>query len=218
MSLETRTPPKTIYRIAHKPDAWEPPDWSRAQSDGTFGNRFDDPDGLYRVLYAASQELSCFLETLARFRPDLALLAEFSEIEGADDFFPLGEVPREWCDRRLLGSACAWGKYADIYASEWIAFLRRKLAAESSHLGLSDLDSSVLQRDTPRRITQLASSRAFKLGYPGIYYRSRYGSDLENWALFEPFQITEGTSMAIPANHPAMRQALTMLGLRLSPA
>ncbi|HEV2396254.1 MAG TPA: hypothetical protein VGS27_04900, partial [Candidatus Sulfotelmatobacter sp.] len=47
-------------------------DWSRANSDGTFGNRFDDPEGYYRVLYAASQKLSCFLETLARFRPDLS--------------------------------------------------------------------------------------------------------------------------------------------------
>jgi hypothetical protein len=32
-----------------------------------LGNRFDDPDGLYRVLYASAQPLGCYLETLARF-------------------------------------------------------------------------------------------------------------------------------------------------------
>ena len=53
--LEGKTPPETIYRIGRKPDPWQPPDWSRANPDGTFGNRFDDPEGYYRVLYAASR-------------------------------------------------------------------------------------------------------------------------------------------------------------------
>ena len=57
--------------MARYPDAWQLPDWSRAK-DGTFGNRFDDPESEYRVLYASSQQVSCFVETLARFRPDLA--------------------------------------------------------------------------------------------------------------------------------------------------
>jgi hypothetical protein len=45
-----------------------PPDWASAEPDGTFGNRFDDPDATYRVLYASSQRLGCFVETLARFQ------------------------------------------------------------------------------------------------------------------------------------------------------
>jgi len=67
--LETRNPPVQIFRVARKSDPWQPPDWSRSNPDGTFGNRFDDPEGYYRVLYASSQKLSCFIETLARFRP-----------------------------------------------------------------------------------------------------------------------------------------------------
>ncbi len=44
--------------------------WSYAAAiDGTFGNRYDDPDASYRVLYASSQRIGAFLETLARFRP-----------------------------------------------------------------------------------------------------------------------------------------------------
>ena len=163
--LETKSPPEAIFRIARKPDPWEAPDWSRANPDGTFGNRFDDPEGYYRVLYASSQKLSCFLETLARYRPDLSLLAELRGIEGEDDFVPLGTVPSEWRDERLLGTAAVEGDYADIFAAEWIAFLRPRLAGECFRLGLSDLDAPVLQSHAPRRLTQLASLEVSRRGY-----------------------------------------------------
>jgi hypothetical protein len=128
--LKSKQLEKEIFRIGRRPDPWQPPDWSRANPDGTFGNRFDDPGGNYRVLYAASQELSLYIETLARFRPNFELLAELKEIEGEDDFFPAGEVPNEWCDGRMLGSASGSGAYADIYASGWVAFLRGNLEGE----------------------------------------------------------------------------------------
>jgi hypothetical protein len=67
--------------------------------------------------------------------------------------------------------------------------LRQTLASECMKLGLDDLDVSVLQQGKPRRLTQLSSLEVYKAGLNGIYYRSRYGHDLENWALFEPFQI-----------------------------
>jgi hypothetical protein len=92
--LDTKTPIAPLFRLGRKPDPWNPPDWSRAQPDGTFGDRFDDPQGNYRVLYAATQRVSCFVETLARFRPDLSLIAELHAIAGEDDYVPLGTVPR----------------------------------------------------------------------------------------------------------------------------
>jgi hypothetical protein len=84
--------PGVIYRLGRKPDPWAPPDWASAGSDGTFGNRFDDPNATYRVLYASSQRLGCFVETLARFRIDPTLRAELAQIEGADDYRPLGNL------------------------------------------------------------------------------------------------------------------------------
>jgi RES domain len=209
--LEGKHPPETIFRIARKPDPWQPADWSRANPDGTFDNRFDDPEGYYRVLYASSQRLSCFLETLARYRADLSLLAELNEIEGANDFFPLGAVPREWSEGRLLGSAHAEGNYADVYAAEWIAFLRHRLAGECVRLGIDELDASVLQRHAPRRITQLASLEARRKNFDGIYYRSRYGHDLENWALFEPFRLLRTSSEAIRPDDRMFLEALRIL-------
>ncbi len=212
--FETTTPSTPIFRLGRRPDPWEPPDWSRAHTDGTFGNRFDDPSGYYRVLYASSQRLSCFLETLARFRPDLALLVELNEIEGEDDFVPLGQIPREWCDRRMLGACTARGSYADIYAVQWVSHLRRTLAAECLKLGFEDLDVAVLQQGEPRRLTQLASLEVFKAGMDGIHYRSRYGHDLENWALFEPFQISvTDDAKAIALNDSDLLRACEILGL-----
>jgi len=214
--LEGKRPPKIIFRIARKPDPWQPADWSRANPDGTFGNRFDDPEGYYRVLYASTQKLSCFLETLGRFRLDLSLADELSEIEGEDDFFPLGSVPKEWRDERMLGHARAGGDYADICASEWIVHLRHRLAGECLKLGLDDLDASVLQRHAPRRITQLASLEARRKNFDGVRYLSRYGHDLENWALFEPFRLITSGSEPIAENDPVFREALEMLNLKLA--
>lgn len=214
--FESKRPPATIFRIARKPDPWQAPDWSRANPDGTFGNRFDDPEGYYRVIYAATQKLSCFVETLARFRADLSLLAELNEIEGENDFVPLGTVPREWRDERLLGFAHADGQYADIYASGWILLLRHRLAAECLRLGLSDLDAAVLQRYAPRRITQLASLEARRRSFDGVYYRSRYGHDLENWALFEPFRISNQGSESIAPDDATFLEAARMLELRVA--
>ena len=54
-----------------------------------FGNRFDDFDAEYRVLYASSQLKSCYIETLARFRRDPTLQAELNAIKGANDYHAL---------------------------------------------------------------------------------------------------------------------------------
>ena len=128
--LDTKTPNSLLFRLGRKPDPWSPPDWSRALPNGTFGNRFDDPQGNYRVLYAATQRVSCFIETLARFRPDLSLIAELQEIAGEDDYVPLGRATRTAalvveglrtsrsrilcrCDSRVCSAAafrCAWCK------------------------------------------------------------------------------------------------------------
>lgn len=203
-----------IYRLGRKPDPWSPTDWASAGPDGTFGNRFDDPEAMYRVVYASSQRLGCFLETLARFRVDHRLLAELAEIEGEDDYCPLGEVPLGWVEKRVMGVATAGGEYADICSSEWVSRLRIALAGHLDRFGLDDLDASVLQMTAPRKLTQLVSRVAFSEGWAGIYYRSKYGHDIENWALFEPFQINLRGSESIQTDDPDLQRALRLHGLR----
>jgi RES domain len=215
MELEERRPTEPVYRLGRRPNAWQPPEWFLAHSDGTFGSRFDDPDGYYRVLYASSQRLACFVETLARFRPDLSLLAELDAIEGEDDYVALGTLPRDWLDVRTMGTAEIEGVFADIYGIAWVSQLRRTLAAEALRLGVKDIDLSSLERAEPRRLTQLASREAYMLSFAGVFYRSRYGQTLENWAIFEPFPLEHATSKEFSADDPDLREALRLHGIQL---
>jgi RES domain len=204
-----------IYRLGRKPAPWSVPDWAAAGPDGTFGNRFDDPKATYRVLYASSQRLGCFLETLARFRVDPTILAELAEIDGENDYTPAGEVPVEWVQKRIMGSANLEGEYADICSSEWISRLRTLLAPHLRRFQVEDLDASVLQQTAPRSLTQLISEIAFHDRFAGIYYRSKYGHDIENWALFEPFQMTVLDLLPLQSNDPDLQRALVLHSLRL---
>jgi len=95
MDLELKRPSGPLFRVGRDRDGWAIPDWAYAKEDGTFGNRFDDPMGVYRVLYASSQRLGCFIETLARFRVDVSFVADLALMEnGEDDFTAFGTVRR----------------------------------------------------------------------------------------------------------------------------
>jgi RES domain len=169
------------------------------------------------VLYSSSQRLGCFLETLACFRKDLKVIAELRKVAGDDDYTPFGTVPLEWLENRLIGSAVAKGRYADICASASIGYLRTVLATQLLEMELEELDASTLQFTAPRLLTQQISRLMYESKFDGIYYRSKYGHDLDNWAFFEPFKIQSPTSSAIRANDPDFRRALKIHALRLAP-
>ena len=192
-------------------------DWAWAEPDGTFGNRYDDPESRYRVLYASSQRLGCYLETLARFRPDPALAAELDQIKGENDFFPLGHVPAEWFGARLIGRAGFWGHYADICGSEWIGRLRVELGPRLfAQFGIKDLDQSALQASCPRKLTQLVSRAVFNSGLDGVRYPSKHGHEIENWALFEPFKIEVKSADPIFLDDPDLAKALHLLRVAIA--
>ena len=130
--LETVTPAGLTFRLARAPDPWAWPDWSQANVDGTFGNRWDDPEGAYRVLYASSSRFGALLETLAPFRPDLGVVEGLREIEGGDEPIAAGTVPHEWFTNRLVGVAQLGGTYADIGAAASLSLIRSRLASEPS--------------------------------------------------------------------------------------
>ncbi len=85
--LQSVRAPGRLHRLGRRNGVWLWPDWAYAGDDGTFGNRYDDPQGQYRVLYASSERLGVFLETLASFRPDPAILAEPIETCPTDDLY-----------------------------------------------------------------------------------------------------------------------------------
>ena len=220
MNLESKRPPGPLFRVGRDGDAWAVPDWAYAREDRTFGNRFDDPMGVYRVLYASSQRLGCFIETLARFRVDVSFVADLALMEnGEDDFTAFGTVRRAWIKERCIGSANVEGEYADIYALAWVSHLRTALAGTAVKPGMKDFDLSSMEPAEPRRLTQQAGRTAFELGYAGVFYHSRYGHSIVNWAIFEDwtmpkrFPIRQPNSRKIVEDDPDLLEALQILGL-----
>jgi RES domain len=214
--LEYQTPTDPLFRIARGTRPWEFTEWSRAKEKGTFDNRFDDPESEYRVLYAASQLVSCYVETLAPFRPEYSLQAELDAIQGENDYQPLGIVPSEWFENRSVGTAGVKGNYADIYASGWMGKLRIPLQPLCNEYGL-EFDLSTLMQGTIRSITQAASRVVYDLGgFHGIYYSSRFAQDLKNWALFEFRAVFQPlTERPVSPTDQAFFEALEILQLQV---
>ena len=214
-------PEKPLYRVARPPDAWAWPDWSYAGPEGTVGNRYDDPEVSYRVLYASSQRIGAFVETLARFRPDLEVLAELQEIEGDDE--PLAGVPRTWLERRLVGEATVQGRFVDVGDARSLATLRSELAASAIHFGLDEIDAATIRLRAPRAFTQTMSRFVYEQrdeqgSFAGIRYGSRLGDQFVNWATFEPAPdapspFLSTSSGPVEADDPDFKAALETLGL-----
>ncbi len=222
LSLPIVGPPEPLYRVGRKPDPWQPLDWAFAGEDLTFGNRFDDSEGYFRVLYASSSPLCCYLEVLARFRRPLSgqvsqALAEIQHV--SDDFVPPGVVPATWLKTRVLGSAVSEKKlFVPIYDSAWIGYLRNRLDAGNLRHGAGstdiEFDLSLLMSQR-RAVTQQIATIVYQLGYDGICYQSRHGAELFNWALFEPFGLAWTTTTNIKAVDPEFQEALHRMNLTL---
>lgn len=224
-TLPSKTPSGLLYRIARRPDPWRPPDWAAVEDDLTFGNRFDDSEGLFRVLYASSSPLGCYLETLARYRrpPGDTIASALREIEfGGDDPTPPATVPASWLKRRAMGVAIARrARFAHVYSSAWLGFLRREF--EPGYLlhrfapdDGQDFDLGLLMSQR-RALTQQIATVTYRLGYQGIYYQSRHGVEIENWALFEPYNLKRVERRDLEIGDPELTEALARLNLRLDP-
>lgn len=224
--LEPARPDDLLYRIGRRPDPWSWPDWIYAGDDGTFDNRYDDPRGEYRVLYASSQRLGPFLETLARFRPDPTIAS--AEIAGdpRDDRFPTavpGAVPAGWLDHRLLGTANCDAAFADIGHARSLAHLREALAPVVVRLGLAEVDAAAIRAHVPRAFTQEISRHVYECttaegdrAFQGVRYLSRLGDDVTNWAICEPAAIDFLDAEQLRLDDPDLSRAIELFGLVVS--
>jgi hypothetical protein len=217
-AFPSHVPPRPIYRVGRCEEVWSWPDWANVGADRTFGNRYDDCEGLYRVLYGGSQRYACYLETLARFRPDLSVYAEWDAIEGDDDHPPPGLIDADWREKRRVGSATAGGDHADVYHSVWIAAFRRSLAAEAQAAKCDDFDAHTLYASAPRSLTQSVSRMVFENHYAGIRYLSKYGLDAEIWALFETrVEVEDPREVEIAADDPELLAAMAVHDIVFGP-
>lgn len=200
-SLGAARPESAIHRVGRRPDPWALP----------------------------PQRVGAFIETLARYRTDPAVVAEYAHIvvddEDQDDFptIPPGVVPRDWFDTRLLGTAQHDGPFADVGHSTSLAHLRLALAPRLVHYGLDDLDASDLRRRAPRTFTREVSRYVFEhavlegdKAFVGIRYLSRLGDDIVNWAIFEASEPRDATAEEIARDDADLLEALATLDLVLA--
>jgi RES domain-containing protein len=227
--VKFRQAERPLYRIGRKPDPWAWPDWLCVAVDHTFGNRWDDLLGSYRVLYASSSLLGAFVDALARFRPDPLVVRELAEIHGEGEGLPPGCLDRSWWDVRRVGAVTLRGTFADVAHADSLARIQRDLAGRLVHYGMGELDATAIHHTAPRRLTQEISRYVFEQTtergarvFDGISYVSRLRDDLRNWALFEPVTpmqvkvfVAEGRETSIEPEHPDFRNALELLGIRL---
>ena len=202
--------PDRVYRLARAPDPWDWVDWSYAGEDGTFGNRYDDPDAEYRVLYASTERGATFRECLARFRPDPAIVAAgiVENDEDAPATLAPGSLPASWVRSRRVGTGRLTGVFCDVGHSDSLDHLRTHLAPRLLHFGLDDLDGGDIRTRAPRRLTQEISRYVFEQAqngdgaFAGIRYGSRLGDELTNWAIFEPNQVEDSDAEDVALDDP----------------
>jgi len=219
-------PSGPVHRLGRAGSVWAWRDWAYAGEDGTFGNRFDDAAGTFRVHYASSQRLGAFLETLARFRPDphvtAATITDSEQDAGYPSVAP-GMVSERWMVDRAISEATLDGVFVDVGHSSTLAYLRTVMAARLLHFDLDDVDAAAIRLHAPRAFTQEISSHLYDLAdsdgsrrFDGIAYRSRLGDDLKNWAIWEPADsLTPSAEEPIDPGDPELAQALALFGLEL---
>jgi len=216
--------PGELFRVGRRPDVWR---WADRQYTGS--ERWDDPRGEFRVLYASLSRLGAFLEVLAPLRPDPALRAGLRAVRsndrGAPKTAPAGRVPARWRYERIAGRGIpdeVEGALVVIGASESIAMLRRRMGRAARRHGLTDIDAAAIRLTAPRGFTQEVSRFIFEqvaeggTRYGGIVYLSKHGDDVVDCAIFErgdAFPVHSTERMSIAADDEDFLTACEMLGL-----
>src|SRR5260370_3662926 len=198
MALSTQAWPPQVFRLGRAREAWEFRPWEAADpTTGTFGKRWDDPGSVFRVLYTSSSRLGCYLECLARFRRDPAVVGALAEIvENADELpatATAGTLPGSWLATRRLGTAHFIGPAAAaIGTAHSLSVLNRDLTEVLIDLQLKEVDAAAIRLRVPGRFTQAVSRHVFASVaedgtlFAGIFYPTRLGDDIISFALFQP--------------------------------
>jgi hypothetical protein len=218
------SPTSDLWRVARGDDPLAVPVAGRVVGSGG-ANRFDPLTMEFGVLYFGSSLEVCFGETLARFRPSLALIALVEEEWDELGFMAVGTVAADWRYRRTAVHIQLPENllFLDAESAVTHQFLRKELALGLSSLGLTDLDVPMM-RGPDRRVTQMISewaymSRAEDGGprYAGIRYESRIRTGWECWAFFDDEEIELEVIERVPItlDMPDLQQVAKLFELKM---
>lgn len=151
-------------------------------------------------LYASTELRTCYLETLARFRPTPAVRAAVRDEDPS--FMMCGGVPADWRARRVKVRLTLKDPLPFLDAEDPATheYLTTELAPQLAALGVPILDVAGV-RGPNRLVTRTIATWAFRAGlldgtggdaytYSGIRYLSRLGS-YECWAIFQDTYVEE---------------------------
>lgn len=223
-----------VFRVSRGFDVFAPPDWSWAQEDGTFGNRFDDPgkyrgipeEDRFRVIYCATERAGAFGETIARFRRSPRLAEALGEIDDGEPLGPElegGELLEEWRLGRRLGSTRLDEGllFADLASAESFQILTEELAPVLVQFGLTEFDLSLIT-SRKRRVTQEAARYAYELAdggqvFAGVRYLSRLDPEWKLWAVFHDRMVhsPEELSETVREDDPGLTEAASVLDIEI---
>ena len=223
-----------VFRVARSFDVFTPSDWSLAEEDGTFGNRFDDPGAYrgikendrFRAIYCATQRAGAFGETIARYRRSPKLVAALEQIDDEDHLEPElvgGILPEEWRLERYLGTTRLdeYLLFVDFAAPETFQVLTEQLAGLLIQFGLEEFDLSVIT-SRQRRLTQEAARYVYELSntgltFAGIRYLSRLNLNWELWAIFHDRMVNtpEEILETIRYDDIGLREAASVLDIEI---
>lgn len=215
------TAPDVVYRVARSSgplnfSSITPQDAQLPKA----GNRFDVPGGA--VLYAATEVSACFAETVARFRPTLAM-QQLLKGSANESFMKLGGIPQDWRLQRSIFELEMDDPqpFLDVEDPSTQAFLSAELAGDLIALGYEGpLDISTIC-NSDRRLSRLISNYAYtatdqegRLVYSGIRYVSRVDPKWECWAIFDGTTVSVKSERAIAVNDPDLELVTKMWDLR----
>lgn len=229
--LDYRSNPGRVWRVGWEPDPWAWIDWKWASDDGRFDGRWDDERARFRTVYAGESLLGCYLEVLAKHRPDVPMSDALAEI--VEDPSDLAEYPvraagvlgYSWLEGRMVGEAELSGVFCRVTAASSIARLRPIFLPMARSLGAADFDAAVLKDSAPRHLTRSVASWIYEHAHPGtgpidgIEFRSRHGDELTMWALFERDQqpvspqLSSRSTRYVVDDEPELAHAMALFGI-----
>ena len=159
----------------------------------SWQGRFDDPERVFRTLYAAEDPLTCLREALRNLKPSMKVLEKLDPT-GAGSGLPL---PAAWRALHSLAPAhvsLTSGDLIDLVSSDVRSRLELELRSLLVERGYEHLNIPEIQ-SSDRDLTQAIAKALQRAGAAGILYPSKFD-------IGRCLALFEGRAELLPAGEP----------------